>query len=85
MSDSDWPHGSTEAVSLDDQIAYARQRENAPPVVADEIDALRLHCKAAIDALALRAGQSRAHQISMSRSMLDQMVFWLRSANSHQP
>jgi hypothetical protein len=74
---------STEAASLEDQIAYARQRDpsqqNAAQA-ADEIDALRLHCKAFIDALALRLGEGRAHQIAMSRSMLEQMIFWLRSA-----
>jgi hypothetical protein len=75
---------STEAVSLEDQVAYARQHE--PGVKGrdadggDEITGLRDLCKTFIDAMALRLGEGRAHQIAMSRSMLEQMIFWLRAA-----
>ncbi|HTB46473.1 MAG TPA: hypothetical protein VK741_22825 [Acetobacteraceae bacterium] len=66
-------------ISVGEQARAAGRREPRADG-GDEITDLRDHCKAFIDNLALRLGESRAHQISMSRSMLEQMVFWLRSA-----
>jgi hypothetical protein len=74
---------STEAASLREQVAYAQQHDPSHKAAAqavDDIDGLRTHCKTFIDAMQLRLGEGRAHQISMSRSMLEQMVFWLRAA-----
>ena len=64
-------HISTAEIRADAQMRVGGSIRPADD--RDDIDELRAHCKAFIDAM------GSGHQISMARTKLSEMVFWLRA------
>lgn len=62
---------------MSDQQA-ANIGHNEPPVVGNDIDALRDHCRAYLDAL------RPSLQVRMARSKLDEFIYWLRAYRARE-